>query len=59
MKAAFILQTAKKQKTKISVIIPIYNKEKFLAKCIESVINQTLKDIEIIEHLHILLLNQT
>ena len=48
MKAAFILQTAKKQKTKISVIIPIYNKEKFLAKCIESVINQTLKDIEII-----------
>lgn len=33
---------------KISVIIPVYNTEKFLKRCIESVINQTLKDIEII-----------
>ncbi len=33
---------------KVSVIIPIYNREKFLKKCIESVQTQTLKDIEII-----------
>lgn len=32
----------------ISVIIPIYNVEKYLAKCLDSVINQTLNDIEII-----------
>lgn len=33
---------------KISVIIPVYNTEKYLAKCLDSVINQTLEDIEII-----------
>lgn len=33
---------------KVSVVIPIYNSEKFIRKCIESCINQTLKDIEII-----------
>lgn len=32
----------------ISIIIPIYNVEKFIDKCILSVINQTLQDIEII-----------
>ena len=32
----------------VSVIIPVYNAEKYLEKCIESVVNQTLKDIEII-----------
>jgi len=33
---------------KISVIIPIYNTEKYLRQCLDSVVNQTLKDIEII-----------
>ncbi|MEI0796753.1 glycosyltransferase family 2 protein [Brachyspira intermedia] len=33
---------------KVSVVLPIYNVEKYLPKCLESVINQTLKDIEII-----------
>ena len=33
---------------KVSVIIPAYNVEEFLPECIESVINQTLKDIEIV-----------
>ena len=33
---------------KVSVIIPIYNVEAYLAECLESVINQTLTDIEII-----------
>ncbi len=34
--------------TKVSVIVPVYNVEKFLERCLESIINQTLKDIEII-----------
>lgn len=33
---------------KISVIIPVYNLSIYLNRCLESVINQTLKDIEII-----------
>jgi len=33
---------------KVSVIVPVYNCEKYLETCIESVLNQTLKDIEII-----------
>ena len=33
---------------KISVIIPIYNVEKYLSRCLESVINQTYKNLEII-----------
>lgn len=33
---------------KVSVIIPVYNTEKYLEKCLESVCNQTLSDIEII-----------
>ena len=32
----------------ISVIVPVYNTQKFLEKCLESIINQTFKDIEII-----------
>lgn len=33
---------------KISVIIPVYGVEKYLDRCIESVVNQTYKDLEII-----------
>ena len=33
---------------KVSVIIPVYNVEKYLRECLDSVVNQTLKDIEII-----------
>lgn len=33
---------------KISVIVPIYNSEKYLRPCIESILNQTLSEIEII-----------
>ena len=35
-------------KPKVSVIIPVYNMEKYLRQALDSVINQTLKDIEII-----------
>ena len=34
--------------TKVSVIVPVYNVEKYLKKCLDSLVNQTLKDIEII-----------
>ena len=33
---------------KISVIIPVYNTETYLLECLDSIVNQTLKDIEII-----------
>lgn len=34
--------------TKVSVIVPVYNVEDYLDKCLDSLANQTLKDIEII-----------
>ena len=33
---------------KISIIIPVYNVEKYISQCLDSAINQSLKDIEII-----------
>ena len=33
---------------KVSIIVPVYNTEKYLDKCLNSLVNQTLKDIEII-----------
>ncbi|SDB34507.1 glycosyltransferase family 2 protein [Eubacterium oxidoreducens] len=36
------------EKIKVSVIIPVYNGEAFLAECMDSVIGQTLQEIEII-----------
>lgn len=35
-------------KPKISVIVPIYNVEEYLEKCLDSLVNQTLKELEII-----------
>lgn len=32
----------------ISVIVPIYNVEKYLDRCVDSIINQTYKSLEII-----------
>ena len=32
----------------VSVVVPLYNVEKYLEGCIESIIKQTLKNIEII-----------
>ncbi len=35
-------------KYKVSVIVPVYNVVKYLDRCLNSIVNQTLKDIEII-----------
>ena len=33
---------------KVSVIVPVYNVEKFIDKCLSSLVNQTLKEIEVV-----------
>lgn len=33
---------------KLSIIIPVYNVEKYLPKCLESILGQSFKDFEII-----------
>lgn len=33
---------------KVSVIVPVYNTERYLRKCIDSIVNQTYRDLEII-----------
>lgn len=33
---------------KITVILPVYNSQKFIEQCLNSIVNQSLKDIEII-----------
>lgn len=35
-------------KPKVSIVVPIYNVEKYLCECVDSLLAQTLKDIEII-----------
>lgn len=35
-------------KPKVNIIVPVYNVEKYLVRCMESLLNQTLKEIEII-----------
>jgi glycosyltransferase involved in cell wall biosynthesis len=35
-------------KPKVSIIVPVYNVEKYFARCMDSLMNQTMKEIEII-----------
>lgn len=37
-----------RNKAKISVIVPFYNVGKYIDKCLDSIVNQTMKDLEII-----------
>lgn len=36
------------QNTKVSIIVPVYNTEKYLRKCLDSLVRQTLKEIQIV-----------
>ncbi|MBO5345139.1 MAG: glycosyltransferase [Clostridia bacterium] len=38
----------KNKKPLVSILIPVYNVEEYLEECLESLVNQTLKDIEIV-----------
>ena len=44
MQAPTVLPSA----PKVSILVPIYNVERYLDQCLQSLVNQTLKDIEII-----------
>lgn len=46
--AEIVIQNKIDYTPKVSVIIPVYNVEQYLRECLDSVINQTLKEIEII-----------
>ena len=35
---------------KISVIVPVYNVEQYLERCVDSIINQTYTNLEIVEN---------
>ncbi|MBZ7980216.1 glycosyltransferase [Campylobacter sp. RM12642] len=47
-KATILIKNKIDYTPKVSVIIPVYNTEKYLGECLDSVINQSLKEIEII-----------
>ena len=38
----------KKEKIKLSIIVPCYKVEEYLPRCLDSLLNQTLEDIEVI-----------
>ena len=45
------LMEAKKDgrcRPKVSIVVPIYKVEKYLHECVDSILSQTLKDIEVI-----------
>lgn len=42
------MKLAEEKKTAISIIIPVYNAEKYLHKCLESIVNQSFKDYEVL-----------
>ena len=37
-----------KRDIKVSVLVPVYNVEDLLPRCLDSIVNQTLKEIEIV-----------
>lgn len=48
IKEDYVSNPSKQETPKVSIIIPIYNHEKYLRECLDSVVNQTMNAIEII-----------
>ena len=48
IKANFCMNIADDNRQYVSVIVPVYNREKFLRRCLDSIVNQTYKYLEII-----------
>lgn len=46
--SVFLLFSGGEKETKVSVIVPVYNTEKYLRTCLDSLKKQTLEDIEFI-----------
>lgn len=44
----FVIQNKKVNESKISVIVPVYNVAEYIPKCLDSLINQTYQNLEII-----------
>ena len=42
------MQTENENKITLSIIVPVYNVEKYLEDCVESLLNQTYQNYEII-----------
>lgn len=38
----------KESEVLVSIIVPVYNVEKYLKKCVDSIINQTYSNLEIV-----------
>jgi len=43
-----IVQERKKKGVKVSVVIPVYNVEQYVEECLQSILDQTMKEIEVI-----------
>lgn len=44
----YVSAVPKEHKPKVSIVIPVYNMDKYLTECMDSVVNQTMTEIEII-----------
>ena len=42
------MEKCENRNIKVSIIVPIYNSQKNIARCLDHLVNQTLKEIEII-----------
>ena len=48
IKNVYVSAVPQEHKPKVSIVIPVYNMDKYLTECMDSVVNQTMRDIEII-----------